>query len=338
MGFVTGGQMANTTCLAGGAQPRAGAPRLGRGAGRAPGAPRVVRCSWAGAPRHDRHRPARARASGPRRLWWSRLTRPAACGRSALAATAARVEGPDDRRARRSERATGAPLTRWARSYEAVRRDDLWVHVDGPSGSGPGPPGTAPPRRPASSAPTSGPPTPTSGSTRPTTAAWPSARTPPPTAAPMGVRAAYLPDGRRRRPARPDRLQPGVSRRAGRCPSGRRVRQLGAGGGRAGGALLPRWPSGSPTQLCRGRRRRGAAPGPQPGGRPVPRPEGARPRRPLTGRGGRGRRRRAPATERDGVARASARCACRSSSWRTGPEDVDRSVAALLAAHRGATA
>ena len=26
------------------------------------------------------------------------------------------------------------------------------------------------------------------------------------------------------------------------------------------------------------------------------------------------------------------------SSWRTGPEDVDRSVAALLAAHRGATA
>ena len=247
VGFVTGGQMASTTCLAAARNHVLAAHGWDVERDGLQGAPRVN--VLVGEERHDTIDIA-LRVLG---LGASTATVVAAdeAGRmrpDALAATAARVEGPTIVCCR-SGTSTGAPLTRWARSSRPCGGTTCGCTLTAPSGSGPGPLRPTGTSWPGSSAPTRGPPTPTSGSTRPTTAAWPSAATPPPTAAPW----ACGPPTCRRAPTRTSATRstttPSSRAAPGRRRSGRPCASSGAGGWPSSWSAAARWPSGSPPQL-----------------------------------------------------------------------------------------
>ena len=309
VGFVTGGQMANTVCLAAARHHVLAAHGWDVEPDGLQGAPRVS--VLVGEQRHDSI-DASLRAIG---LGASTALVVAAdeAGRmrpDALAATAARVSGPTIV-CLQAGNVNGGGVDPVGEIAEAVRRDDLWVHVDGAFGLWAR---AAPPYRHLAAGVDRADSWATDAHKWLNTpydcgmaiCAHPAAHR-----RAMGVRGG-LPAGRRRRgAARPDRLQPRAlaARPVGPCLGGAAAARAWRRG-RPGGALLPdgravRRPAG------RGRRRRGAAAGAQPGGREVPRPGGRRPRRPHAGRRGADAGRGHLLPEWDGMARRRAACACR---------------------------
>ena len=276
-------------------------------------------------PRHAGARPCGCSAWAPTASSASTPTTRARCEPERAARRARRGRRPDDR-----VRAGGRGQQRRVRSASrpcatSPTTHGAWVHVDGAFGLWAARRARAPPpRRRRRSAPTRGPPTRTSGSTSPTTPAWPSSRIRRPTTR----RSAPAPPICRRGGARRDGLDArllaprALVRDLGR-PALARARRR----GRAGRALLR-----VRAALRRGARRRGRRRGPQRRrAQPGPRALRRRRRRPPTpwsppcrprARAGWARRRGA----------AGARCASRCRNWATTISDVDRSCAAILAA------
>ena len=335
VGFVTGGQMASTTCLAAARNHVLAAHGWDVERDGLQGAPRVN--VLVGEERHDTIDIA-LRVLG---LGASTATVVAAdeAGRmrpDALAATAARVEGPTIVCAQVGN-VNGGAVDPVGEIVEAVRRDDLWVHVDGAFGLW------------ARAAPAyrhlvAGVERADSWATdahkwlnTPYDCGMAICAHPAAHRRAMGVRAAYLPEGAEDGVRDPIDYNPEFSRRARSAPVWAAVRQL----GRRGVAEL--------VERCCAMAERFAAQLSEADGVEVLHqdlnqvvvrfldPEG----------------RDHDAHSRAVVARTQEEGTCYPSatvwrgvgavrlsvsSWRTGPEDVDRSVAALLTAHRGATA
>ncbi len=316
-----------------GARPRAGRPRVGRRAGRAAGCAPRQRARGRAASRLDRrvlralglggvHRAGRRRRRG----------RPDAAGRPRRdRGTGERADGCVCTQA---GNVNGGGVNPVGEITKAVRREDLWVHVNGAFGlwarAAPAYRHLAAGARDNSWATDAHKWLNTPYDCGMAICAHPAAHR-----RAMGVRAAYLPEGDDAGLRDPIDYNPELSTACpGRCRSGRVIPPARARrGGRPGGALLP---DGRAVRRppVRGRRRRGAAAEPQPGGG-----------RSLDPAGG-----DHDAHSRAVVARAQAEGTCYPSgtvwrglggmrlsvsSWRTGPEDVNRSVAALLATIAG---
>ena len=292
-----------------GAQPRPGGPRVGRRGGRAAGGAPRERPRRSAAARLGQRVPARARpgnvvgAGRPgRRGGQGAARRPRRGGRGRaradhrLPAGRQRERGRGRRRGRDRRRgAAGGPLAARQRGVRALGARRPRLPAPRRRGGGRGLVGHRRPqvaqhalrlrhrrlRRPRRAPPRDG-------------------------------RAGRLsPRGRRGRPSRADRLQPrALAARPLGAGLGRAAPARAAGRLRARGALLPDGRALRRPPL-RGRRRRGAAPGPQPGGREVPRPPRRRPRRPLARRGGARPGRRHLLPQRDRVARSRRRYASR---------------------------
>jgi glutamate/tyrosine decarboxylase-like PLP-dependent enzyme len=332
VGFVTGGQMASTTCLAAARNHVLAAHGWDVERDGLQGAPRVN--VLVGEQRHDTIDVA-LRALG---LGSSTATVVAAdeAGRmrpDALAAAAAGVRGPTIVCAQVGN-VNGGAVDPVGEIVQAVRRDDLWVHVDGAFGLWAR---AAPAYRHLVAG--------VEGADSWATDAHKWLNTPydcgmaicaHPAAhrRAMGVRAAYLPEGGDTALRDPIDYNPEFSRRARSVPVWAAVRQL----GRHGVADLV-------DRCCRMAERFAARLSEADGVEVLHQDLNQVVVRFLDPAG-----RDHDAHSRAVVARAQAEGTCYPSatvwrgvgaarlsvsSWRSGPDDVDRSVAALLAAHRG---
>ena len=309
VGFVTGGQMASTTCLAAARNHVLAAHGWDVERDGLQGAPRVN--VLVGEERHDTIDIA-LRVLG---LGASTATVVAAdeAGRmrpDALAATAARVEGPTIVCAQVGN-VNGGAVDPVGEIVEAVRRDDLWVHVDGAFGLW------------ARAAPAyrhlvAGVERADSWATdahkwlnTPYDCGMAICAHPAAHRRAMGVRAAYLPEGADE-PACATRSTTTPSSRAapGRRRSGRPCASSGAGGWPSSWSAAAGWPSGSPRSSPRPTASRCCT-------RTSTRwSSGSSTRRgatttPTRGPWSRGRRRRAPAIRARRCGEASAGCASR---------------------------
>ena len=131
VGFVTGGQMANTACLAAARNQVLAAHGWDVERDGLQGAPGST-CWWASSATTRSTRPARDR---PRRVHGgsSRRTRPAGCGRTPSRRPRPGVSGPTIVCAQAGN-VNGGGVDPVGEIVEAVRREDLWVHLDGAFG------------------------------------------------------------------------------------------------------------------------------------------------------------------------------------------------------------
>jgi glutamate/tyrosine decarboxylase-like PLP-dependent enzyme len=335
VGFVTGGQMANTACLAAARNHVLAAHGWDVEESGLQGAPRVT--VLVGEQRHDSiDASLRALGLGASTALVVEGDEAGRMRPEALAAAAGGVRGPTIVCVQVGN-VNGGAVDAVGEIAEAVRRDDLWVHADGAFGLW------------ARAAPAyrhlvAGVERADSWATDAhkwlntpydcgiAVCAQPSAHR-----RAMGVRAAYLPHGGDAGLRDPIDYNPELSRRARSVPVWAALRQL----GRRGVAELV-------ERCCRMAERLAALLSEADGVEVLHQDLNQVVVRFLDPEG-----RDHDAHSRAVVARAQAEGTCYPSgtvwrgvagvrlsvsSWRTGPEDVDRSVAALLAAHRGSTA